>query len=237
MEQYRTPQGGEDYLQAIGSVRCAKNCFVLVILLSLVIQLVGVVLVRYVDVAQLAKQEATPAAKEAEATTKPAAKVDEEAEVSEAPRGFWYTVLQWALPTTKFTAMAASLLLALALLLAIKLALLERTGGVAALVSAFFWSLLLAMFLIPWQQALPGSAFLRGATFNMGDLVADTRRLYDTSSWGTKLLYYARFMAYPIFAGLLTLIVQAKFGRGYRRMTLGVDVSEGNSSLSGDQKI
>ena len=138
----------------------------------------------------------------------------------------WRVVLRWTLPAGKFVALASALLLVLTLMFAVKLALHGQTGGVAGLMSAFFWSLVLLVLLVPWQQALPGSSALAGATHNLGDLVAASAeaRAADASAMDV-LFFYGRFIVYPVLALLLLLIVGAKWGRGYRAAR-GIEVAE-----------
>ena len=135
----------------------------------------------------------------------------------------WYELLCWVLPATKFIALAAGMLLILTLMFAVKLSLLGHIGGVAGFMSGFFWSILLWVFLIPWQQVLQ-SSFASGALYNLHFLVKHTQDAVwsGSASLITQILYYARFVAYPIFVILLALVVQAKFARGYRRMALSV---------------
>ncbi len=227
MERSENPVGGEEYRQALATVSLAKNVFWWLICAALAVQLAAFVLVRFGKVVDgskkmrtaLVRAQVTPAPAPAGAPAKPAEPVDDAAET-------WYAVLEWVLPVGKFVALAAGMLLVLTLMFAVKLALHGRTGGIAGLLSAFFWSLLLWVFLIPWQQALPGSSLLRGALSNAGDLVHATAALSaEKANWLTGGLYYARFAAYPVAVALLWLWVQLKFSRGYRR-AMGIEVAE-----------
>ena len=154
------------------------------------------------------------------------------AEPVDAAAEAWLATLNWAMPAAKFAALAAGMLLVLTLLLAVKLALLGRMPGVAALVSAFFWSLLLWMLLIPWQQTLAGSTFACGALSNCTDLMEAGAKLAGAkANWFTCTVYYARFAAYPLLAVVLWLLVQAKFARGYRQ-AMGMESPEADSGES-----
>lgn len=211
MEQIEGPVGNDEYRRALATVRFAKNVFLWLIFLALVIQFSGFVLVRFAGAIEVAVPATQPA-------TAPAAGAADNA---------WETVYEWVLPATKFIALAAGMLLVLTLLLAVKLALVGRTGGVSGFLSAFFWSLLLWVFLIPWQQALAGSTFACGALYNLNDLLAETARIKaEDAGFLRQVVYYLRFMAYPVFVFLLWLLVHAKFTRGYRRVTLGVEKAD-----------
>jgi len=220
MEQYTVAQGDDEYRQAFASVRCAKNWFLWLILLSLLIQLTCFVLVRYAKVT-----EAQEPAIVANAKT-PASAPAESEEVTKAER--WSTVLKWVLPVTRYVAFVAGGLLVLTLLLSVKLALVGRTGGVAGYISAFFWSLLLLVVLVPWQQVLPGSTVTCGVTYNLGHLLDQTAKIgTDDAGWTVKTLYYVRFIAYPVIVLILMLAVQRKYSRGRKRMSLAVESTPG----------
>lgn len=224
MEQVRTHIAEDQYHAAFGTVRAAKNWFWWLILAAIVIQIVCFVLVCFAGVIDQAADVAPLAA--ADKDNAGAAHV-------------WYNILAWVLPATKFIGLAAGMLLVLTLMFAVKLTLLGRSGGVDGFISAFFWSLLLWVFLIPWQQVLHG-ALACGVLYNLGDLVRQYRFAVcngQDASWLLKALYYVRFLAYPVFVILLLLAVQAKFARGYQRMTLGVSGSGEAPQAQADQKM
>ncbi len=208
MEQLRTQVDDDQYRTAFGTIRAAKNWFWWLILACLVIQFAGFVLVRFWGVIDKAPAVVAVAADEDAATR----------------ADTWYRALGWFLPATKFTGMVSGMLLALTLLLAVKIALLGRAGGVAGFIGAFFWSLLLLVFLIPWQQ-VTRTTFASGALHNLDYLIEQTRSVTWNAkdvSWFDQVMYYARFVAYPLFVVLLQLVVQVKFARGHRRMSLSV---------------
>ena len=131
----------------------------------------------------------------------------------------WHGVLRWSLPAAKFVAMASGMLLVLTLLFAVGLSLVGKLGGTAGLISAFFWSLILFMMVIPWQQVLGKTELACGALYNLGELL-ERRRTWGAAGDSTNdLFYYGRFVAYPGVALLIWLIVHVKFTRGAMRMT------------------
>jgi hypothetical protein len=197
-----------EYYEAFRSVRAAKNLFWWLIAAAVVLQLAAFMLVNFVGVIDPLHQP--PGA------SQPAQAAD--------PAQRWQDVFGWALPATKFLAFASGMLLSLTLLLAVKLSLLGRLGGVAGLISAFFWSLVLLAIITPWQQVMQG-AVACGALYNFDELVRAVGKV--RCPWGaknvsfvTQVLFYARFIAYPVVAVLVWLMVQAKFARGYRGMNL-----------------
>lgn len=133
----------------------------------------------------------------------------------------WDTIINWAMSASKFVAMISSVLLVFTLLLTMDLSLLGRLGGAAGFVSAFFWSLLLLVMLIPWHEVIHMSLAC-GATHNLGELQADIQNIQGIStktfSWALAA-FYCRFLAYPGIALAILLLVQGKFAKGYRQMT------------------
>lgn len=132
----------------------------------------------------------------------------------------WEVALRWSLPGAKFVAMVAAMLLVITLLFAVGLSLVGKLGGMAGLISAFFWSLILFAMVMPWQQVLTKSSLACGALYNLGELQVARRQVAAAGSagWQEPLLYYARFVAYPVVALLVWLIVHVKFARACMRM-------------------
>jgi len=246
MEQFGNPINDEQYREALRSVRVAKNIFWWLIFAALAVQLAGLVLVRFIKVVDESGKmrrllaEAKPAAPATGPTTEPAkpeqAPATQAAQAAPTPQTAlaepvdaaaeaWQAVLQWAMPVAKFIALAAGMLLVLTLLFTVKLSLLGRMAGVPNQLNAFFWSLLLWVMLIPWQQALPGSTIMCGAPSNLADLMADTAKLTGNIGLFTHVVYYARFAAYPLLAVVVWVWVQTKFACGYRR-AMGIEPAE-----------
>jgi hypothetical protein len=248
MEQVRRPEGQDGFTLALGSIRAGKNWMLVLIVLSLLVQLAGFIAVRFggvIDVPSAAAQlrgrqplsEAVvaPATRPADApaATRPAVEI---APGAEEASDWWYLVLLWALPGTRFLAMAMAILLTLTLLMATDVALVGRYGGVAGFVGAFFWSLLLLVVLIPWQLILTGSEYVCGACSGLSGLILHTDALPDDPSgnWFEVVYYYARFNGLPVLALALLLIVQLKFGRGLERFRLS---SQGGEAGQAGAKI
>ncbi|GAH70287.1 unnamed protein product, partial [marine sediment metagenome] len=212
--QYST--GPSEYADALRSARLAKNIFWWAILVMIAVQLFGFCMVRFVGVIDAAPQLAT--------NDRIFVKDTYEQPAQDRARA-WYDVLHWLMPASKFLALATALLLSLSLLFAVKLSLLGRLGGVAGLVGAFFWSLVLLALVIPWQQVPRESSFASGALCNLGYLNRWTKDVQpswgaENVPWLTYVLYYARFIALPVVTVLVALIVQGKFARGFRRTSL-----------------
>jgi len=220
MSRFDSPVAGDEFHIALATTRCAKNIFWYLILVALLGQLTAFVLVDFVGLLNASSPEATsqPATQPA---TQPAIKAATE---SDETAEMWAVVLNWTLPTGRFVALVGCLLLVLTLMFAVKLALHGQTGGVAGLIGAFYWSLILLVLLIPWQQVLPGSTLLAGAMHNLSELRIGRTRASGGSVLAT-LLYYARFLAMPILTLCVLLVVAGRWNKGYR-IARGVEVDE-----------
>ena len=127
----------------------------------------------------------------------------------------WKQFFGWLLHATKVLTPVMAMLLSLTILLGVKLSLLGRLGGVAGLMSAFFWSLILLMLLSPWQEILRGP-YACGAMYSLRELLTQTRQV--KALWGASgvsgpdhAFYCIRFGGLPVLALLVWIAVLAKF--------------------------
>ncbi len=205
--------------EALRSLKAGKNIFMTVVLLVLLTHIGSFLAVQFGGVI-----DPPPPKDQSVATTQPAtqaAEANAEQETREAyNRAMYEETLRWALPACRFFAVVASLLAVLTFMFAVKLAIIGRLGGIANYMSAFLWSLILLAMVTPWQQVL-GSSFASGVLFNLGELTSYVEKI--KSSWGASTpgplevaLYYARFIAYPVIALLVWLVVMVKFAAAYR---------------------
>jgi hypothetical protein len=198
-----------EFHDALRSVRVAKNCLLVVLGLVLAVQLMMFILVDWVGVIDTS----------AEVVAHRLPTADEPLAAGEQAT-FNYDLIKWFLAGSKFAGLVATVLLIGTFLLAVDLSLLGRIGGPAGFVGGFFWSLILLVFMIPWQTVLNTSVAC-GATFNLSELVTMGKTVKP--SWGAKgaqfvdwVTFYARFMAYPIIGLLVVFVVAIRFARGYR---------------------
>ena len=220
MQRFDSPVAGDEFHLALATTRCAKNVFWCLILVALLGQLTAFVLVDFVGLLN-----ASPAAATSQPASQPASRpIVTPATPSDETAEMWSVVLNWTLPAGRFIALLSCLLLVLTLMFAVKLALQGQTGGVAGLIAAFYWSLILLALLIPWQQVLPGSTLVAGAMHNLGELQLGRARASGGSVLAT-LLYYVRFLAMPILTLCVLLIVAGRWNKGFR-IARGVEVNE-----------
>ncbi|MFW6061681.1 MAG: hypothetical protein ACOC93_02630, partial [Planctomycetota bacterium] len=126
-----------------------------------------------------------------------------------------------SLPITKFIGFAATALLVLMTLMAVKISLLDRLGGAAGFVSSFNWGVVLLALVTPWQDIFSGYAI--GALTNLNELISQVLLIKDARGaepeiW-TQILVYARLLAYPIVALLVWALCQWRFRRGYSMLS------------------
>lgn len=190
----------------------------ILVVLSILTQLCGFILVNFVGV--IDDQHTPLSIGPAETTTAPAETISQKQIAATYSATFWELVLNWVFPTAKFIAMVSALLAVLTIMFAVKLSLVGRLGGIPGFMSAFFWSLILLAAVTPWQQIIDGE-FATGALYNMGELTQEVSRI--KASWGAddvsifdRILFYARFIAYPVIALLIWVAVMSKFARGYK---------------------
>ncbi len=222
MNPSQTDLASSGCAEAFRSLKAGKNIFMTVVLLVLLTHLGSFLAVQFGGVIDPPPPKDQPVAATQSATQAAEANAENtEQDTREAyNRAMYEETLRWALPACRFFAVVASLLAVLTFMFAVKLAIIGRLGGIAGYMSAFLWSLILLAIITPWQQVL-GSSFASGVLFNLGELTSYVEKI--KSSWGASTpgplevaLYYARFIAYPVIALLVWLVVMVKFAAAYR---------------------
>lgn len=213
--QYNT--SSSEYAQAMRSIRAAKNVFWTIAVLAILIQTSIFLLVHvwppiHCHVLQTTAQAAMAPAPASEPSATPAPPV-----VNWAKWASWSQLLHWLLPVTTFVGAVSAMLLTLSILFGVLIALLGRRPGLATMISAFFWSLILLAAMIPWQQVMPGN-FVTGATFNLADLKWWESWVAKASVW-EHLWLYGRFLGFLVAALVVAVVVQAKFAIASRAIS------------------
>jgi hypothetical protein len=198
-----------DYADAMITARRAKKVLVLLLLLMILAQLAVFLLMRY-DVFAVAPTTAT-------ATTQP------------APAS--HHRLHYLATGCMFAGVTFGVVLGFVLLLIVNIMLVGRLIGVARLTSAYIWSLILLVFLFPWQAFLDNVGLtieqapfkLPGVMYTWTELMDPNQGAHFASSLSTfALLKWWRFVGYPLVAIIILLIIQTKSNRGMRQ-ALGED--------------
>lgn len=133
-----------------------------------------------------------------------------------------HNVMLVLLPVFRFVALVAALLLTLTLLIELMVSLTGQLGGAGSFAGAFVWSALLALLFIPWDRALLGPWIPPSVMYYGPDLVPDTSAIVwnrpANIDWEPTILYWVRYVAYPVVAILILIVIQAKFSRGRKRI-------------------
>jgi hypothetical protein len=96
----------------------------------------------------------------------------------------------------------------------------SRLGGIRHVCRAFFLSMILLIFLMPWYAMLESTAL--GVLFGLKDLTLSMADKH--ASLYATILYYARFCGYWVVAMLMILGSQARLGRWTRAMRRRLEI-------------
>ena len=224
-----------EYVTAMKSVRCAKNVFFLLLVLAILTQLAAFAVINFTDKLDAAYRPAdrpgAPAAAPATSPARTRAAADADAPDAIQAAVMYKHSLGAAMKVARFVAPVAAALATVCLFIGLIVTLIGRLDGAAGLSGALFWSLLLIALLVPWQQASSPAVGL-GAMSSLEELATESGRV--VKGWGHEVhgswdhvLFYARFVGYPVVALLVWLVMQSKFARGYKRMIASTVVDAG----------
>jgi hypothetical protein len=127
--------------------------------------------------------------------------------------------LQYVIDVTDFLGVVLPIVLGVILLLIILVMLLGRLLGIASVVSAFIACIVLAALMFPWQALFSAQAYgsadarIPGILYTWPELVAHARLHPDGL---LQLLYWARFVGWPIAALLILVKIYLKSASGLR---------------------
>ncbi len=99
-----------------------------------------------------------------------------------------------------------------------------RIGDSGRMSGALGWSFVLAALFVPWNLAF-GPMFMSGVTMLRPELIRGTATVAWGAhpTWNDNVLYYVRFVAYPVIVFLLWLLVQLKTRAAMRQPRVRVD--------------
>jgi hypothetical protein len=128
--------------------------------------------------------------------------------------------LKYAVGLTDFLGVVIPIVLALVLMLMVQIMLVGRLLGVSRLVCAFIACIALMALLFPWQAFLMNQTFtstefkIPGVLYTWSELV-QRARIHPQGAM-RELLYWGRFVGWPVVALVLTLMIQFQSARGLR---------------------
>lgn len=129
-------------------------------------------------------------------------------------------LLKYAVGLTDFLGVALPIVLEIVLLLLVLIMLLGRLLGVSRVVSALVFGAVLMVLLFPWQAFLMNQTFsseqfrIPGVLYTWSELALRARSHPDRPT--LMLLFWARFVAWPVAAIYLLLRIQYSSGKGLR---------------------
>ncbi len=123
--------------------------------------------------------------------------------------GITFDHVVWLMRFANAVLILTTVLYCLTMLFSLKISMLGRLGGINHITRAFFLSLLLLVFVLPWQRVFDG--VIMGAVFTPEEFVKC--HLAKTGDILDKVLYYTRFCGYMVLVFLLLVLSQIRSGR------------------------
>jgi hypothetical protein len=114
--------------------------------------------------------------------------------------------LVWILKLVNAILILTATIYCLTLLFSMKVSIIGRLGGINHITRAFFLSLLLLIFVLPWQLIFDSTVI--GAIFTSGELIRGVSTKTDVML--EQILYYLRFTGYGVLIFLLLVLAQVR---------------------------
>ncbi|MCP4453242.1 MAG: hypothetical protein GY809_17415 [Planctomycetes bacterium] len=209
-----------DSLEAASVFRAWKNFFVLILIVCMLL-IQGIFWVTDLGLlADVAQADVTQAPPTETSKLQPGSAEAPASGLSQAMDGITPVHLERTLCLANGVAFVTAVLYCLTLMFSMMITIVSRLGGIRHISRAFFLSMLVLIFLIPWHAVFEGSAL--GVLFKLQDVVqsmaAKQEGLYAT------ILYYGRFCGYWGVTLLMILISQARLGRWIRAMRRRLEI-------------
>ncbi len=208
-----------DCLEAIGVFRGWKNFFCVIVILCLVLLQVSfwVVNLGYIRgecPGGKMKIGETGGVNVQDANNVAAALADDEGEpdaevIEKSLFGVTFSHLAMGIRVVNAILILTGTLYCLTVLLALKISLVGRLGGINHICRAFFLSLIMLLLLLPWQRIFGGVVI--GAIYTPCELVKWTTA--DTGGIFNIILFYLRFCGFWLLILLLLIFSQLRSGR------------------------
>jgi hypothetical protein len=238
---HTTIASAADYADALITARRAKGMLFILLLLFLLVQITVFFLAAYTDLIFPPERAAdTTAAVDPDAatppTTAPAVGDDRTPMLTSLEQTRLANVLQYLTGLISFLGIALSIVLSLTLLLLLLILLSGRLMGVSQLTSSWIWSVILVVLLFPWQAFLVSpltaspqvdsvehTALQRedfkvpGVLYTWSELTRHSRFMHQDLPLAEVVLKWARFVAFPVIALIILLMIQVRSNRGLRR--------------------
>ena len=147
-----------------------------------------------------------------------------EAEASPAEKEFLFGVtfdqLVWVIHFVDALLILVAVLYCLTMIFSLKVSMLGRLGGINHITRSFFLSLLMLIFILPWQRVFNGVVI--GAIFTPDELIK--WHAEKTGDMLSMTLYYLRFTGYMVLVLLLLILSQIRSGRWARAILRRLEI-------------
>jgi hypothetical protein len=128
-------------------------------------------------------------------------------------------VIKYGIGLVDFIGVAAPIVLAIDLVFLTQIMIAGRLLGVARMLSAFLWTVVLLVLLFPWQAFLINQTFtspefkVPGVLYTWAEFVARVR-VHPLPLWPKGILFWGRFALWPVAAILILVHIQLQSRRG-----------------------
>ena len=146
--------------------------------------------------------------------------VEDEPTEKEFLFGVTFENLVWVIRFVNAILILAAVLYCLTMLFSLKVSMLGRLGGINHITRAFFLSLLMLIFVLPWQKVF--NCVAMGAIFTPDELVK--WHAEKTSDMLDMILYYLRFSGYMVLVLLLLILSQIRSSRWARAILRRLEI-------------
>jgi hypothetical protein len=119
-----------------------------------------------------------------------------------------FSYISWLIRFSDFILIVAAILYCLTLVFILKISLIGRLGGINHITRAFFLSLFMLVFMLPWQRFFDG--VIVGAIFTPAELLEAYNNQAQRNNIILEALYYCRYMLLWLIVLLFAVFSQAR---------------------------
>lgn len=136
--------------------------------------------------------------------------------------GIKFEHLAWLIRFFNFVLVPSAALYCLTMLFCLKVSLVGRLGGINHISRAFFISLTMVVFLLPWYK-LPSGAFV-GALYSPQELATSCNPAETCKEFAPMIFHYLRFIGWWLLVVLLLVLSQIRSARWARTILRRLEV-------------
>jgi len=208
-----------DSLEAAFEFRAWKTLFMLILILCMLL-IQGIFWVTDLGLVADAQADSTVVQPTQTPVSEPNSAKASAQGMSKALYGVTPVHLERALGLINGVAFMTAVLYCLTLMFSMLITIVSRLGGIRHISRAFFLSMIVLIFLVPWHAILECRGL--GVLFSFQDLTQSV--IGKQASLYASILYYARFCGYWIVALLMIFVSQARLSRWNRAMRRRLEI-------------